>query len=371
MPTPTSSLKGHPYATTPPGSSNILPLTPPASDERCLSLDAVVNEVLEVLENCRGQPDLHIAPISLQRQQYRQLLRELNHRSGLRGYVQDKLLLDYDPNSEVLDVRMPAPVHDFFSTSIAREIDKQLQLLGEQSDAIGAFAIQIANGGSSRILLKENFTDEEAAHTQGIPLQRHPDAQFQHWKAVYPGVVLEISYSQDGKDLDKLAWQYIQHSNGDIKAVVGIDVNYGEKESTVSLWQPHYYREGDDELDTLEAQRVIKGEPFRLPNGEPINQERELRLTLSDFATDKLCDILDSPTLVITYGKLAQLLDRAEQMQQVRESAGGTKSGRKTKKRQRSSSPAEQIRSDDEARFLEDERRAIKKVAAEDEDFEL
>lgn len=283
---------------------------------------------------------------------------------------------------------MPSPVHDFLATSIAREIDKQLQLLGERLDAVGIFATQIANGGSSRILLRENFTEEEVAKAQGIPLQRQPDAQFQHWEAMYPGVVLEISYSQDGKDLDKLAWQYIQHSNGDIKAVIGIDINYGGKESTVSLWRPRYYREWDDELETLDSQRVIKAEvcgtvvdildtmlslaqPFRSSDALPINQGRELRLTLSDFATDKLSNVPESATLVITYGKLAQLLDRAEQMQKVREqgSAGGTKSDRKTKKRPRSSSPADQIGSEDEARFLGDEIRAIKKVAAEDKDF--
>lgn len=48
-------------------------------------------------------------------------------------------------------------------------------------------------------------------------------------------MVVEISYSQDGKNLEKLAQDYILYSNGDIKAVIGIDINYGGKESTVSL----------------------------------------------------------------------------------------------------------------------------------------
>jgi hypothetical protein len=55
---------------------------------------------------------------------------------------------------------------------------------------------------------------------------REPDAQFQQRDAEYPGVVLEISYSRDGKDLKKLAWDYIQYSNGDIKVVIGIDIKY-------------------------------------------------------------------------------------------------------------------------------------------------
>jgi hypothetical protein len=71
---------------------------------------------------------------------------------------------------------------------------------------------------------------------------------------------VEISYSQDGKDLDKLAWQYIQGSNGNIKAVIGIDISYGAKASTVSIWRPCYYREEGDELDTLDVRREVKDE---------------------------------------------------------------------------------------------------------------
>lgn len=142
---------------------------------------------------------------------------------------------------------MPAPVHDIFSTSVASEIYKKLQAIAaEHHGRDGVFAAQIVNGGSSRILLE---TEEEK------PLQRHPDAQFQHPQAAFPGVVVEISYSQDGKDLEKLAWEYIQHSNGDIKAVVGIDINYGVKPSTVSLWQPEYAQEEGEEI--LDVQTEI------------------------------------------------------------------------------------------------------------------
>ncbi len=66
-----------------------------------------------------------------------------------------------------------------------------------------------------------------------------------------------ISYSQDGKDLDKLAWQYIQGSNGDIKAVVGVNINYGGSESAVSIWRPDYYREEGDDVDTLSVVRDV------------------------------------------------------------------------------------------------------------------
>lgn len=68
--------------------------------------------------------------------------------------------------------------------------------------------------------------------------------------------MLEVSYSQDGKDLRKLASGYILRSNGDIKVVVGIDINNG-KESTVSLWRPFYVQEDDEEVEILQVVQEV------------------------------------------------------------------------------------------------------------------
>ncbi|KAF7536600.1 hypothetical protein G7054_g4440 [Neopestalotiopsis clavispora] len=69
-------------------------------------------------------------------------------------------------------------------------------------------------------------------------LQRQPDAQFQHRDAPYPGIVLEISYSQNGNELGKLAWDYILSSNADIKTVIGVDIGHGNVHpSAGSLWR--------------------------------------------------------------------------------------------------------------------------------------
>ncbi|PYI03414.1 hypothetical protein BO78DRAFT_421657 [Aspergillus sclerotiicarbonarius CBS 121057] len=70
-----------------------------------------------------------------------------------------------------------------------------------------------------------------------------------------PGVLLEVSHSTDGKNLQNLACDYIIHSNRNIKVVIGIDMGYGgTKESTVSLWRPVYVHEDGKELDLLNVQ---------------------------------------------------------------------------------------------------------------------
>jgi hypothetical protein len=56
---------------------------------------------------------------------------------------------------------------------------------------------------------------------------------------IYPGVVVEVSYSQKRRDLSRLADDYILGSDAEIRAVVGIDLDYrGGKRATLSVWCP-------------------------------------------------------------------------------------------------------------------------------------
>ncbi|KAH6712479.1 hypothetical protein BKA61DRAFT_692488 [Leptodontidium sp. MPI-SDFR-AT-0119] len=132
----------------------------------------------------------------------------------------------------LLSVRMPTPVHDFFTASVADEISKQLEGISHRGDSSAEYSARIANGGCARIFLKKDNPDGGTR----VVHRREPDAQFQHRDAEYPGVVLEVSYSQDRKDLKKLAWDYIQYSNRGIKVAIGIDIKYSNtKEATLSV----------------------------------------------------------------------------------------------------------------------------------------
>jgi hypothetical protein len=154
---------------------------------------------------------------------------------------------------------MPSPIHDFFVASVAGEISKQLQTIIDEGGPTSEFAALITNGGCSRILLRADNSEGNQSAASNIRLQRQPDAQFQHCSAAYPGVVLEVSYSRNGK-LEKLAWEYIMKSNGNIKVVIGINIKYDGKVSTVSLWRPAYLQEEGEEFDILEVDQVIKSE---------------------------------------------------------------------------------------------------------------
>jgi hypothetical protein len=96
------------------------------------------------------------------------------------------------------------------------------------------FAKETRSGGSVSI----KFADEEYG-------KHDSDAQFHHSKAQFLGIVIEVSYSQKRKDLERLADDYILGSDSDIRVVVGLDMEYKTgKNATLPSITPLRLRHG-------------------------------------------------------------------------------------------------------------------------------
>jgi hypothetical protein len=112
---------------------------------------------------------------------------------------------------------------------------------------------------------------------------------------------------------------------------------------------------------------------FRTQDGRPANKHRRVCLNLSDFGPDEISDGNERKELFISYETLTTLLNHAEQIHQARESAAnlrGIESKRPIRKRKlRSSSPAEQLRSDDEAKRRRQEEQVEERTAASDKSY--
>jgi hypothetical protein len=121
--------------------------------------------------------------------------------------------------------------------------------------------------------------------------------------------------------------------------VIGIDIKYSNtKEATLSVWRPRYIHKDGEELKILEAEETIISKvcyllyghraktnlrkPFRAADGSFENSTNVLCLSLNDFATNEIStkiDFGDSTEVNILYKKLAQFLNRAEEMQESQE----------------------------------------------------
>ena len=119
--------------------------------------------------------------------------------------------------------------------SIRTEIDRQLASFRNGSSPTAFFAQQIESIDSTSLMFQNN-------------LHYSPDMQYRHEGAEYPGLIVEVAYSQSnrdgGKNLLRLAEQYIIQSRGNIKLVVGISIEYVPPRkpftprATVSVWRP-------------------------------------------------------------------------------------------------------------------------------------
>lgn len=143
---------------------------------------------------------------------------------------------DYDPCRFCLTIRMPSPVHDTFCARIVDEISKQLRQFQEPDGPLADFAKQVEHFATSRIFIPEDTYDGKQKFSR-----REPDASFGHRQALYPGVIVEVCYSQKSKRISHLADEYILNTDGSVNVVIALDIDYkGSKKAAITVWRPEY-----------------------------------------------------------------------------------------------------------------------------------
>ncbi|KAB8240717.1 hypothetical protein BDV35DRAFT_108602 [Aspergillus flavus] len=298
---------------TPPGSDPVTPLTPPPTEEKA---SPIVTKVLRLLRQHRQgyRPQSYWVEYTLKPNEYVDFTKLLGSDERLSGYVKDKVRYDYNPCGCRLTVRMPTAIHDTFCAKLAGEISNQLRQFENSRGSVADFAGQIEHFSTSRINLPVDSEGCELEYST-----REPAASFGHPEAQYPGVVIEICYSQKRRDVAQLADEYILNTDGSIKAVVCVDIDYKQSQkATLSVWRPEYVKvEGKEYFQTTAD---VDAQTFRTDDGILV-EDTTLRLSLRDFATDPLlenyADI--NQEVVITAQQLCAFLQSAEARQSVQE----------------------------------------------------
>ena len=154
---------------------------------------------------------------------------------------------------------MPTGVHELFIDGVEDAIRSQLKVIRNGSGPEARFAQKVRPARSTEI----EFPAEEAP--SGRKSRYEPDASFWHDDAEYPGVVIEVAYSQKKSCLGRLAENWILDSDASVQAVVCVHIEYGNKElrkATLSVWRPELATT-DDGLELRAVEEVAdKVGPF-------------------------------------------------------------------------------------------------------------
>lgn len=145
---------------------------------------------------------------------------------------------------------MPTGIHELFIGGVEDGIHCQLKTIRGGSDKAALFTQKVRPARSTEIY----FPVDDALP---ITKSKHkPDASFWHADAEYPGVIIEISYSQKSKGMSRLAEGYLLDLDASVRVVVGLDIEYGKKGSrkvTLSVWRTHVvHTDNGDELRVVQ-----------------------------------------------------------------------------------------------------------------------
>jgi hypothetical protein len=153
---------------------------------------------------------------------------------------------------------MPTGVHELFIDGVEDAIRIQLKAIRDGTDGAALFARKVRAARSTEIY----FPLEDAP--PNVKNKHEPDASFWHDDAQYPGVIIEVAYSQKKKRLSRLAEDYLLDSDASIQVVVGLDIEYGNKGSrmaTLSVWRTQVFHTSDG--DKLRVVQEIADEVSR------------------------------------------------------------------------------------------------------------
>ncbi|PVH71740.1 hypothetical protein DL98DRAFT_596685 [Cadophora sp. DSE1049] len=246
------------------------------------------------------------------------------------------------PGSSTACPLTPPPTNEKYPSTVLRIVEDHIRSRRAKIGPSRAFAQSIKFADSSRIKLEDA---EYGAHD--------PDRQFQHPDAPYPGVVIELSYSQKKGDLPHLAGDYILGSDSNIQ------------------FEPEVVK--DEDGDVLIAKQTVDNQLFRTPIGTPPSPPNHaLEIPLQAFAPSSCYPFNVPPqgTITIPSHTLYTFLQDAEKTALIIVQKTGLvkplAANTWGKKRRRDITPEDELLELDEKSFKAEEDKALE-LETEDE----
>ncbi|KAI1345654.1 hypothetical protein F5Y01DRAFT_323007 [Xylaria sp. FL0043] len=292
-----------------------------------------------------------LATRTLYLNEYRQLLDEIRNDAELYDYTAD----NRDKNNKrkkQLAVRMPTSFHEYLAERINRAVivQQELVLTGKAEcgtgECLGPYCKDSHTKDiAQKLQLQGHHTIKSSAEAESDKKDPDLSYKFDYPRSKFPGLVVEVGWSQKSSDLHKKCKWYIEKSRGEIRTVIGVDLFDLYECYPKRKTKPE--RPGDDEEDkATEADKekmaeatvkkkalgkifvwranidgdtgevtAVPDEPkvFRDENGLPFG-EVALRLSLEDFVSERIMGKIGhshKPEFLLMSADLCYHFDRA------------------------------------------------------------
>ena len=148
---------------------------------------------------------------------------------------------------------MPFSIHELFTRKVLNTILQEIHTFAGElppTSALSRFLGDIETFGSTDV-----YAADDSRH------RRSPDHSIRCKGTRFPAIVIETAYSQSEKKLRRVAHDWIVLSHGNVKMVIGLEMNYqlplrtssGTQVGQVLVWEPVLRRELDHDILTSQC----------------------------------------------------------------------------------------------------------------------
>jgi hypothetical protein len=250
---------------------------------------------------------------------------------------------------------MPSIIHEKVNQLISDSIKKQLATIEITSN----------NESTKRLIQSISSTGSGNIKLFDVDGHREPDQQFAIEDCYYPGVVIEVAYSQSFEELERKADDLIVNSEGNIQLVIGLETE-SKKAFKISAWRPDFTRSENENKNTVAMKTIIEQDTIRDEDGKV--KSGSITFQLQDFGTNLAITYPDADLtkeIVLHYNDLAGYLVKAEKRKNIQRPPPPSN----LEKRKQSPLPKEELRSEDEEKFRPLESMSFARSEAADSDY--
>jgi hypothetical protein len=152
---------------------------------------------------------------------------------------------------------MPTTTHEAFVTKITRLIDTKIDELARPGSRVSELLATVESRGSAAFRTV-NIQLDKAVHLRR-PRDLQSDACWGRMGDHYPGLTVEVAYTQTSMELVEKINKIIGYSGGCVRCVIAIDLGCPGPSANVQVWRSHIEKPGDPDS-------LLRPEVFRQPD---------------------------------------------------------------------------------------------------------